>query len=133
MDRQEIDNTKIQDEPQFEDVENTIDDDDDFDLDNDDDLNFNEEMGSSLENELFEDSDLMAEIGVELIDLLIVLMVAKQLQKIGVMKINTLLVIEKKAKLKKPLAQLLRKKGTKIEPEIYFWSYGIGYVRTKSY
>ena len=29
-------------------------------------------MGSSLDNELFEDSDLMAEIGVELIDLLIV-------------------------------------------------------------
>ena len=69
-DREEIDQNKIVDEPEFENIESSIDD-DDFDLDDDDDLNFGEEMGSSLENELFEDSDLMAEIGVELIDLLI--------------------------------------------------------------
>ena len=118
-DREEIDQNKIVDEPEFEDVESSIEDDDDFDLDNDDDLNFGEDMGSSLENELFEDSDLMAEIGVELIDLLIVngcQALAKDWGNEDKYSVSD----RKKSKLKKPLAQLLRKKGTKIEPEYIF-------------
>ena len=116
-DKQQINQDKIVDEPQFD--ENNFDDDDDFDLDDDDDLNFGEEMGSSLENELFEDSDLMAEIGVELIDLLIVngcQALAKDWGNEDKYSVSD----RKKSKLKKPLAQLLRKKGTKIEPEYIF-------------
>ena len=96
-DREEIDQNKIVDEPQFENVD----------------------MGSSLENEMFEDSDLMAEIGVELIDLLIVngcQAIAKDWGNEDKYSVSD----RKKSKLKKPLAQLLRKKGTKIEPEYIF-------------
>ena len=118
-DREEIDQNKIVDEPEFEDVESSIDDDDNLGFDDDDDLNFGEDMGSSLENELFEDSDLMAEIGVELIDLLIVngcQALAKDWGNEDKYSVSD----RKKSKLKKPLAQLLRKKGTKIEPEYIF-------------
>ena len=118
LDRQEVKQENIIDEPEFD--ENNFDEDvDDLDLDNDDDLNFNEDMGSSLENELFEDSDLMAEIGVELIDLLIVngcQAIAKDWGNEDKYSVSD----RKKSKLKKPLAQLLRKKGTKIEPEYIF-------------
>ena len=118
-DREEIDQDKIVDEPEFENVESSVDnDDDDFSFD-DEDLNFGEDMGSSLENEMFEDSDLMAEIGVELIDLLIVngcQAIAKDWGNEDKYSVSD----RKKAKLKKPLAQLLRKKGTKIEPEYIF-------------
>lgn len=116
-DREEIDQNKIVDEPQFENVDNDSDD-DDFSFD-DEDLNFGDEMGSSLDNEMFEDSDLMAEIGVELIDLLIVngcQAIAKDWGNEDKYSVSD----RKKSKLKKPLAQLLRKKGTKIEPEYIF-------------
>ena len=119
-DREQVDESKIVDEPQFDETNFNYDDDDESSLDDDgDDLNFDEDMGSSLDNEMFEDSDLMAEIGVELIDLLIVngcQMLAKDFGNEDKYSVSD----RKKSKLKKPLAQLLRKKGTKIAPEYIF-------------
>ena len=99
------------------------DDDDDDDLTEEENLNdkyFGDtESEEDFENSFFEDEKLMAEMGVEIIDLgmqTLAMAIAKDFDNPEKYAVSDY----KKNKIKKPLELLLRKRGAKVSPEVMF-------------
>ena len=99
------------------------DDDDEDDLVDEENLNdkyFRDtESEEDFENSFFEDEKLMAEMGVEMIDLAmqtLAMTIAKDFDNPEKYAVSDY----KKNKIKKPLELLLRKRGAKVSPEVMF-------------
>tara|TARA_R100000353_G_scaffold174738_1_gene143354 strand:+ start:222 stop:1139 length:918 start_codon:yes stop_codon:yes gene_type:complete len=80
---------------------------------------FSEESPEDFENKFFEDEKLMAEMGVEIIDLgmqTLAMGIAQDFDNPEKYAVSEY----KKNKIKKPLELLLRKRGAKVSPEVMF-------------
>tara|TARA_R100000231_G_scaffold33800_1_gene29681 strand:+ start:6343 stop:7260 length:918 start_codon:yes stop_codon:yes gene_type:complete len=80
---------------------------------------FSEESPDDFENKFFEDEKLMAEMGVEIIDLgmqTLAMGIAQDFDNPEKYAVSEY----KKNKIKKPLELLLRKRGAKVSPEVMF-------------
>lgn len=97
-------------DPEFEDEEEE---------ENLNDKYFKEENSDDFDSEFFEDETLMAEMGVEIIDLgmqTLAMGIAQDFDNPEKYAVSEY----KKKKIKKPLELLLRKRGAKVSPEIMF-------------
>ena len=78
-----------------------------------------EESEEDFDNAFFEDSKLMAEMGVEIIDIgmqTLAMTIAQDFDNPKKYEVSDY----KKSKIKKPLELLLRKRGAKVSPEVMF-------------
>lgn len=98
-------------DPEFED--------EDVEEENLNDKYFKEEKEEGFDSEFFEDETLMAEMGVEIIDLgmqTLAMGIAQDFDNPEKYAVSEY----KKKKIKKPLELLLRKRGAKVSPEVMF-------------
>ena len=108
-----FDNEQEVEEPEFED--------DDIEEENLNDKYFgsSDDLDDDFDDTFFSDSKLMAEMGTEMIDIgmsTLAQFLAKDFDNPEKYQISEY----RKNKLKKPLAQLLRKRGAKVSPEVMF-------------
>ena len=106
-----FDNDTEVEEPEFED--------EDIEEENLNDKYFNQDDPEDFDDTFFSDSKLMAEMGTEMIDIgmsTLAQFLAKDFDNPEKYQISEY----RKNKLKKPLEQLLRKRGAKVSPEVMF-------------